>query len=306
VSEPIDIRLAGYAPADSSHGRALDLIKTELLNTLGNRVKVGITYNIMDSGRPVQDLLADVEAGVTTLCNFSCSYLADRVPEMGLIDLPFVFGSVEHAHHSLDGALGRLLDTRIEQSTDLVSMGYWDNGFRHLSNRNREIHTAADCRGLRIRLQPNWAHESYFSALGTQPVCTDLRDGIAMLKAGELDAQENPLANVAAYGLDDVHPHITMTGHVYGARGLYASKLQLAEWPDDVVGALRAAVRSAIAAQRADAAEVETALRRRFTEQGTSFVDLDDDEAATFRTAAKPVLAEGRARLGADVWKLLE
>jgi hypothetical protein len=51
VSEPVVIRLAGYAPPESSHGRALNLIKTELINTLGDRVQVEISYNIMDSVR---------------------------------------------------------------------------------------------------------------------------------------------------------------------------------------------------------------------------------------------------------------
>ena len=60
---------------------------------------------------------------------------------------------------------GTALSERTREATGLVPIGYWDNGFRHLSNRLREVRTPDDCRGLRVRLQPNWAHEQLFRDL---------------------------------------------------------------------------------------------------------------------------------------------
>jgi C4-dicarboxylate-binding protein DctP len=134
------VRLGGYGPAESTHSRALDRIAAHLRATLWDHgVEVSIDYNILDSGRPVQDLLRDVEAGVTTLCYFSSSYLADRVPEIGVIDLPYLFASVEHAHGCLDGALGTVLSERTRVATGLLPLGYWDNGFRHMTNAKRPV-----------------------------------------------------------------------------------------------------------------------------------------------------------------------
>jgi TRAP-type C4-dicarboxylate transport system substrate-binding protein len=300
------IRLAGYAPADSTHGRALDRIAAELRDGLGDGVTVDIDYNILDSGRPAQGLLDDVQAGRTTLCFFSTSYLADRVPGLEIIDLPYVFPSAEHAHEALDGALGAALSERTRQATGLLPLGYWDNGFRHLSNRSREIRTPDDCRGLRIRLQPNRAHAAFFRALGADPVCNDLREGIAMLLSGELDAQENPFANFVAYRVHTVHPHVTLTGHVFGARGVYASAALLADWSPGERDVLRDAVAAAVAQQRADAARTEAELRDRLAGEGTQIIALSDDEHAAFRAAARPVLETARSDIDARIWALLD
>ena len=306
MSEPLHVRLAGYAPATSTHGRALDRIAAGLRAELGDRVAVEIDYNILDSGRPAQALLKDVEAGATTLCFFSTSYLADRVPGLGIIDLPYVFGSLDHAHAALDGPLGTALSEHTRRRTGLLPLGYWDNGFRHLSTRSRDVRAPADCRGLRVRLQPNWAHERFFRALGAEPVCNDLREGIAMLRSGALDAQENPFANFVAYGIDKVHPHVTLTGHVYGARGVYASTAQLRDWPGDAREILQRVVTSAIARQRAAATRAEVELRERLARQGTTILELTRDERAAFRAVAEPVLDHARARLDDDLWALLD
>jgi TRAP-type transport system periplasmic protein len=303
---PREIRLGGYGPADSAHSRGLDLIAEDLRAALGDAVVVSIDYNILDRGRQAQDLLRDVEKGVTTLCYFSSSYLADRVPEIGIIDLPYLFDSLAQAHRCLDGRLGSELSERTRAATGFVPLGYWDNGFRHVSNRHRPVRKPEDCRGFRIRLQPNWAHEQYFRALGAEPVTTDLRDGIAQLLAGELDAQENPFANFETYGIHKVHPHVSLTGHVYGARGVYASAAQLSEWTDDEIAVLKHAVAKAITRQRREASEKERELREQLAASGTQIVELDEEQLRAFREIAKPVLDEARGHFGEDLFGLVD
>ena len=300
------VRLGGYAPSDSTHGRALDAIAAGLRRGLGDRVEIDIDYNILDRGQPAGVLLDEVESGALTLCYFSSSYLADRVPELAVVDLPYVFDSLEQAHRSLDGALGTALSARTRDATGLVPLGYWDNGFRHLSNRSREVRTPEDCRGLRVRLQPNWTHEQLFRELGAEPVANDLAAGIAMLRSGELDAQENPLANFVAYGIHELHPYVTLTGHVYGARGVYASAVQLREWTDVEQEVLHAAVGAAIDEQRAAAARVEAELQDWLASRGTKIHALTDDEAAAFREAAAPVVAAVTSQIGSDLLGLIE
>ncbi|HSK96060.1 MAG TPA: TRAP transporter substrate-binding protein, partial [Euzebyales bacterium] len=273
---------------------------------LGAGVSVEIDSHILDSGRPAQALLEDTESGAITVCFFSTRYLADRVPGLCIFDLPYVFPSLDDAHGALDGALGAALSERTRRTTGLLPLGYWDNGFRHLSNRSRDVHTPDDCRGLRIRLQPNWAHEALFRALGAEPVCNDLREGIAMLMSGELDAQENPFANFVAYGVHTIHPHVTLTGHVYGARGVYASAAQLADWPPHARDVLQAAVTAAVAQQRADAATTEAELRDRLAAEGTRIIELSGEEHAAFRAVAEPVLQRARTDVDDELWALLD
>jgi TRAP-type transport system periplasmic protein len=137
-------------------------------------------------------------------------------------------------------------------------------------------------------------------------VCNDLREGIAMLMSGELDAQENPFANYVAYGVHKVHPYVSLTGHIYGARGVYASAVQLRGWPEEARGALAAAARAAIAQQRNAAVRKEAELREWLTRQGVQITELTDDELAAFQNVAQPILADAREQFDPALWSLLE
>ena len=289
------IRVGGYAPAESSHGRALRHLADRVARLTSGEVEVDVLYNILDLGRPAVDLFDMVAAGELTFCFFSSSYLGARVPELDVLEIPFLFEDLDHAHRALDGELGAALTEATERATPFTILGFWDNGFRHLTNRLHPVRLPEDVRGMRVRLQPNRLHAAMVEAWGGIPVSVELSVGIAAIAAGEVDAQENPLGNTVAYSVDEYHRHVTMSGHLYGARGLFANKEAIAALPDDVAAALATAVGEAIAFQRSVAEQGELDLRLRLEEKGLLFVDLTSDERAAFVAATAPVrrMAEG-------------
>jgi len=300
------IRIGGYAPADSTHSLALARLRDRLIARLGDQVSVEILWNILDEGRPAPDLLEMVEAGELTFCYFSTSYLGQRVPELNVLEVPFLFDSLQAAHRSLDGALGQALTAATERQTGLTALGYWDNGFRHFTNRLRPVTRPADCAGMTVRLQPNRYHEAMIESWGAIPVPVELKAGIAKIASGEVDAQENPLANMVAYGVDQVHRYATMTGHLYGARGLYANPDQVAAWPAHIVAEVREAVGDAITFQRAAAADKELELRTRLEGEGLQFTDLSSQERDAFRQASAEVIAAAHGELDPELFSHLE
>jgi TRAP-type C4-dicarboxylate transport system substrate-binding protein len=84
---------------------------------------------------------------------------------------------------------------------------------------------------------------------------------MGMLRRSEVEAQENPLANFVAYGIHELHRHLTLTGHAFGARGVYASAVQLAGCPEDHRRALAQAASVAAREQRAVARRFDLDLR---------------------------------------------
>ena len=304
MNEPIKIRFGGYSPPDSTHSRAAVHFKEALARRVGGAVEVDHFWNVLDFGYRADDLLSMVECGLLTMCYFSTSYLAARVPELEIVDLPFLFEDEAHAHAAMDGALGNYLTEKTESATDFRVLGYWDNGFRHLSNRLRPVRSPGDLKGMRIRLQPNDVHIKTFERLGAVPVPVDLKIGIEKIVSHDVDAQENPLANTVTYGVTDHHRHITMSGHFYGARGLYAHKSSVDSWPGEVRTAVREAIREAIGVQRELAMAKEKELRSQLEAEGVSFVDLTPDERAAFAEATQLILGDARSRLGEDVFGL--
>jgi TRAP-type C4-dicarboxylate transport system substrate-binding protein len=159
---------------------------------------------------------------VLTLGYQSSSYLTDRVPELGFVDLPFLFADNAQARGAMDGALGAYLARKIEERCDYRILGWFENGFRHISNRLRPVHEPRDLKDMRIRVLPSEVQRRTFELLGAQPMRMDLTEAIAMIKAGTLDAQENPLANTVTYGVHKFHKFHSLTSHFYISRPIFS------------------------------------------------------------------------------------
>ena len=131
--------IGGYGPRESAHGDGLDAFKRAVEDGTNGEVEVEVTWNIMDEGRPNTDLFDLVEAGEMFMCYFSSSYLGDRVPELNVLETPFLFTDLAAAHRALDGELGQALARAVRARTGFEVLGFWDNGFRHMTNRLRPI-----------------------------------------------------------------------------------------------------------------------------------------------------------------------
>jgi TRAP-type C4-dicarboxylate transport system substrate-binding protein len=301
---PRALWIGGYGPEQSSHGAGLDTFRRIVETETEGEVTVEVTWNIMDDGRPNTDLFELVEAGHMFLCYFSSTYLGDRVPELNILETPFLFPDLGSAHRALDGSLGHALSEAVRRDTGFEALGFWDNGFRHLTNRLRPVRLPDDCRGMTVRMQPNPIHEELIRCWGAIPVAVELSMGIQLISRFDVDAQENPLANTVAYGVDRVHGHVTMTGHLYGARGLFAHRPTLESFDDGMRDIVFGAVRKAIEVQRSAAAEIESDLRKRLASEGTEFVDLTAEEREAFVDASRPAIDLARRAVPDHLYQL--
>jgi len=250
TKRPIRIIMGGYGPATTGFSLALKKIGDRLEAKFGDQVDVRYVYNILDLGYRAEDILWLVESGVITLGYQSSSYLTDRIPALGVVDLPFLFPDQAKARAAMDGALGHALTTRIEAETAFRIVGYFENGFRHVSNRVRPIHTPADMKGMSIRVLPSKIQERTFQLLGAEPRIMDLTEALVAIKAGTLDAQENPFSNTVTYGVHQFHRFHTATNHFYVSRPIFVHRPAFDGWPQELQHELRDAVREAIAFQR--------------------------------------------------------
>jgi TRAP-type C4-dicarboxylate transport system substrate-binding protein len=296
--------IGGYGPERSAHGAGLATIRRVVEAETNGDVEVEVTWNIMDEGRPNTDLLDLVESGHMFLCYFSSSYLGDRVPELNVLETPFLFDDLQAAHRALDRSLGESLAEAVRSATGFEVLGFWDNGFRHLTNRLRPVHSPGDCKGMTVRLQPNVIHEELIRSWGAIPIPVELSMGIQLISRLDVDAQENPLANTVAYGVDQVHRHVTMTGHLYGARGLFAHRGTWDSLPGELREIVARAARTAIEVQREEAARHEQSLRSDLEAGGTEFVDLTSEERDAFVEISAPAITLAHAHAPARMFDM--
>ena len=298
MTGPITIRMGGYGPPTTSFSRSLKLIGDTLVAEFGSRIDVKYVWNIMDFGYRAEDILWLVEDGVLTLGYQSSSYLTDRVPELGFVDLPFLFEQRDQARAAMDGALGRFLGDKIEQRVNYRILGWFENGFRQISNRLRTVRTPTDLKDMRIRVLPSEVQARTFELLGCVPLRWDLTEAIAAIKAGTIDAQENPFANTVTYGVHKFHRFHTVTNHFYISRPIFLHRPAFDGWPQDLQRAMRAAIKRAVEFQRELAIEEDRTARAAILAEGCEITELTPGEHAQFRAAVAPLTSEARGAYG--------
>jgi TRAP-type C4-dicarboxylate transport system substrate-binding protein len=291
------IRIAGYQGERSVHTRAVRIMIEALLKEAGGQVNVSFESDITERGCKATDLLDLVRSGDLDLCYFSSSYLTRHVPALGLFDLPFQFPDRSDTRLLLEGHLGAILRQEVAARTGYEVLAFWDNGLRNISNAKRPIRSPGDCAGIRIRTLPNAGYHDTFRALGMEPVTIDVGDMVQAIASGAVDAQENPLANIALFGLQKYHRFVTMTGHFQGIVLLLCNAKRLAGWPEKMRTILRAAVREGTAAQWQLASDEEVASRSALEAQGIEIVDIDDAGRALFKQAVRVVIEQRYADL---------
>ena len=305
MSKPIPIRMGGYGPPTTGFSRALKFIGDKLQAEFSDGVAIEYIWNIMDCGHKAQDILTFVENGEMTLGYQSSSYLTDRVPELGVVDLPFLFADNAQARGAMDGALGAYLARMTEERINYRILGWFENGFRHISNRLRPIHVPIDLKGMKIRVLPSEIQKRTFELLGAVALRMDLTEAIAKIKANTLDAQENPLANTVTYGVHRFHKFHTLTSHFYISRPVFLHRTSFDAWPDDLKRAMRQAVTQAVAFQRQLAVEEHEASRRIIEDAGCEIVELNAKEHAAFVAAVQPLLADAGNLYGTEMFKMV-
>jgi TRAP-type C4-dicarboxylate transport system substrate-binding protein len=301
----IRILMGGYGPASTGFSLALQQIGDRLQRSFGDRVEVKYVYNILDLGYRVEDILWLVERGVLTLGYLSSSYLTDRVHDLEAVDLPFLFADTLQARRSMDGRLGRLLTARIEASTNYRVLGYFENGFRHVSNRVRPVHVAADMNGLTIRVLPSQVQARTFELLGAKPMMMDLTEAIDAIKAGTLDAQENPFANTVTYGIHRYHHFHSATNHFYSVRPILVHRPTFQAWPRPLQEALREAAHDAIEVQRQRHVKEEADAMIAIRAEGGEILELTQTEHQTFAAAVTPIYTQAHRQYSREVLALL-
>ena len=228
------------------------------------------------------------------------------VPELGFVDLPFLFSQRDVARAAVDGKLGQFLGEKIEQRVNYRILGWFENGFRHISNRLRPIRTPADLKGMRIRVLPSEVQARTFALLGAEPLRWDLTEAIAAIKAGTIDAQENPFANTVTYHVHKFHKFHSVTNHFYISRPIFLHRGAFDAWPKDLQEGMRAAVAASVEYQRGLAIEEDKSARQAILDQGCEIAELTKEELSAFAKAVQPLCADAQTMYGREMFALAQ
>jgi TRAP-type C4-dicarboxylate transport system substrate-binding protein len=303
--DPVVIKFGGYQGAASINTQAAVRFGEVLRRELGDRVRFELIADVLALGRNSGDLPDMVAQGELAVCYISTVRFAQAVPELKILELPFLVRSRASAIAALSGPLGNLFKERMRERTPFRALGFWDNGFRHVTNRVRPIRTPADCSGLRLRTQMSEVHAEALGAIGFEPIPVDIKEFVEQIRTERFQAQENPLTNTFNFGVHHLHRHITLTGHLFGSSALICNAGPYERWPEEIQRAVDAAAAEATALQYKLAADEDAAILAKLDPEENEVITLSPGEHEAFVKAVEPVRAKYSQRLDPQLFEML-
>lgn len=238
-----------------------------------------------------------VQIGTQDLVITSTGPVGNFVPEMKVVDVPFLFRDYEHARNVLDGKIGQDMLAKFN-SHGLVALAWSENGFRHMTNNKRAIVSAADATGLKMRTMENKVHMEGYRAFGIQPTPMAFPEVFGALQQGVVDGQENPIPVILASKFSQVQKHLSLTGHVYSPALIITSPRVMSKLSDADKKAFQDAANKSVAATRKKVNDDEATGIAQLEREGMQVVKKVN--SASFNDALKGPYANYAKEFGAD------
>ena len=252
----------------------------------GGRVQIEIFPSMqLGSERAMIEglLLGTIDLVVTangTVTNFA--------PEMGILDLPFLFRDRDHLYAVIDGPVGEQLATSLA-SRGFRLLSFYEAGVRHIMTADKPINSMQDLAGLKIRTMPVPAHIASFNAYGAQAVAVDYGELYGGLQTGVIDGAEAANTNYHNKRFYEVAPHWAQLGWVTLAAPLMMSEKRYSSLPPDVQQVIAEAARESALLERRLYAESDDGLLAVLEGKG---VEVTYPDPAPFRDASRAVYDE--------------
>ena len=282
------------AIAQNSHyGVAIDTFAREVEKRTGGRSQIHTLYAGADGA--ARESVEGVQLGTLDLTLTSTGPLPNFVPDVAILDIPFLFRDYAHARAVLDGPIGQELLAKLPPK-GMVGLAWAENGFRHMTNSKHPVNQPDDLRGLKMRTMENPIHIEAYRQFGILPTPMAFTEVFTALQQGTVDGQENPLSVITSAKLDQVQKYLSLTGHVYSPAIFLMNKAQWDKLSDADKQAFVEAAREGVKANRARVDEDDRRAVADLRAKGMSVVENLDK--AKFQAVLAPVYTDFGKRFG--------
>lgn len=244
-----------------------------------------------------------VQLGTQDLVNTSTGPVGNFVPEVKIVDIPFLFRDYDHARKVMDGPIGQDILSKFP-SKGIIALGWTENGFRHMTNSKRDIVKPTDAAGLKMRTMENKVHMDGYRTFGILPTPMAFPELFGALQQGTVDGQENPIPVILASKFSQVQKHLSLTGHVYSPALLLLSPRTWNKLTEADKKVFVEAAKKAGAAQRKKVNDDENSGIAQLEKEGMKVTKVVDGNA--FRAALAPAYAGYAKEFGADNIKKIQ
>jgi tripartite ATP-independent transporter DctP family solute receptor len=279
---------------------AMTFFKQRVEELSGGKIEVRLFPNSQLGS--ASELIAGCQSGNVEAAVVSAAPLAQHVPELNVLVMPFVFRDDAHQHAVLDGPVGTAIRARLAE-IKLVAAAYFDAGSRNVMTKKGPIRRPADLSGLKIRVMDSNALRAAVERLGATAVPMSQGEVYGALQTGVIDGWENNPATCLQFSMYETGcKHFARTRHVSIPDVMVISDA----WYRGLTAPLREAIDKAAAEtrdqQRARWEDAETKAIEQLKAAGMEFNDV---EAAAFAGRFEGFYDEFVSKYGGSFGELL-
>ena len=252
-----------------------------------------VTAKLFASGSLGNDvtMISALRGGTQEMTVPDSSTLVSLAKSFGVLNLPLVFDTEAQADALLDGPFGQKLLAELPDK-GLVGLGFWENGFRHVTNSRKPITKAEDIAGLKIRVIQNPLFLETFNTLGANAVPMPFPELYPAMESKAVDGQENPTATILASKFYEVQKHVALTKHIYSVWVLLMSKKMWDSLDAAEKKAVQEAAREATLFERKTIREFSDKALAELKQKGMQVTEFSPAETAKMKEKLKPVVAK--------------
>jgi C4-dicarboxylate-binding protein DctP len=296
---PIVIKFSHVVATDTPKGQAAERFKELAEKLTKGRVKVEV-YPNSQLYKDKEEMEALQLGAVQMLAPSLAKFGPLGVKEFEAFDLPYIFPNKQALYAVTEGPIGKGLLQKLEPK-GITGLAYWDNGFKVMS-ANKPLHTPADFRGLKMRIQSSKVLDAQMRALGANPQVLAFSEVYQALQTGVVDGTENPPSNMYTQKMHEVQKHVTMSNHGYLGYAVIVNKKFWDGLPADVRGQLEVAMRDATTFEKAISQRDNDLAMDAIRKAGkTTIYNLTPQEQAEWRKTLAPVQKQMEDRIGKEL-----
>jgi TRAP-type transport system periplasmic protein len=292
-ADPIALRVSSSDPIDENAAHYLWFAKfsDKIKTAVGDQIRFDYFPN-SQLGKE-SDVVEQVKIGSTDMMVTGSSIWATVAPELGLLDLGYMFDSYAHAARAMDSDAGKALETILVDRTGVHVLGWgFHFGARSVYTKKQATHLA-DLTDVKLRVLPAPAFIETFKIMGAIPTPIPVNELYTALQTGVVDGFEHDPGTCLALKLYEIAKYCFLTEHLFSPMGAFIGKRALAKIPNAIRPAFDKAAAEATAEQRAialDKTKVELDQLKNF---GVAFTPMPEEERRAMQDAmAKKLYAD--------------
>lgn len=298
AAAPTEIRFVSIAPEGTPWSEQMTAMKNRVEKESGGRLVFKLYLGGQLGGEV--ETLRSLQRGRIQAWGGSVGALAGMVPELQLLELPYLFHTLEEADQVLDEVLFKPYADLMSKK-GLVLQSWNENGWRHIGSKDKPVLTPGEAKGLKVRSQPSPIHLRMWKALGANPVAISVPEVLTSLQTGVVDGFDNSPLFTTATSWHTAIKHYVLTQHMYQPGAVVFNKAFVDKLPEDLRRILMGDAKAEAATGRTGVRAMEAEVLKLMETEGVKVHTLSAAEREAFAKMLEPLHDEFAKTVGVDL-----